>query len=456
MATSTQSDTAEQVKLAAEAFLYGYPLVYCLREIAKFPAGPNLVGPQALPYNTFGYARRLLGPDAHFVSPNNDTLYLMAMCDVRQGPLVLHVPETDDRYYVLQFVDAWTNNFAYIGRRATGTAEAHYVLAAHDYQGDAPDGMRVVRAPSGVFVIAGRIAVDGEADLPAVHALQDQFTLTPLSVVRGGAAPGPMAGVPQADGRVGQDLRWWEEFRVALAAFPPPAADAPFLAICQQMGLTSAESPYVDPDPTLAQILVAGQQAAQDKLEELIQTAARPVNGWQNTLHIFDYNDDYFEIGTLTDPQWRIPDRKIAYVTRTVAARAGLWGNHGYEANYQLVYVDGDNQPLSSEHRYELHLPAPPPVDAFWSLTMYDAHEFYLVENALHRYSIGDRTPGLAYGADGSLTIYLQKDSPGADKEANWLPTPQQGGFRPIMRMYQPKQPILDGSYLLPAIQRVE
>jgi hypothetical protein len=315
--------------------------------------------------------------------------------------------------------------------------------------------MPVVHAPSGVFAIVGRIAVSGEADLPAAHALQDQFTLTALSVYQGGAEAAPVAGVPQADGRVGPDLRWWEEFRVALAAFPPPAADAPFLAICQELGLTAAQSPYADPDPALASILVAGEKAAEEKLEELIKSAAKPVNGWQSSLRLFDYNDDNFEIGTLPDPQWRIQDRPVAYVTRAVAARAGLWGNHGYEAAYQIVYVDADNQPLDGEHRYELHLPAPPPVDAFWSLTMYDAHEFYLVENPLNRYSIGDRTPGLTYGVDGSLTLYLQKDSPGADKESNWLPTPQQGGFRPILRMYQPRQPILDGSYLLPAIQRV-
>ena len=454
MAQPSNPNVAEQVKLAAEAHLYGYPLVYNLREIAKFPAGPNLVQSEPLPYNAFGYARKLLDPKAHFVSPNNDTLYLVAMCDVRNGPLVLHVPDTKDRYYVLQFVDVWTNNFAYIGRRATGTAEARYLLAAHDYNGAVPEGMQVVHAPTGVFVIVGRIAVNGEGDLPEAHALQDQFTLTALNVYRGGAAPELAAGVPQADSRVGPDLRWWEEFRVALAAFPPPAADAPFLAICEKFGLTSAESPYVALDPALAGILVAGQKAAEEKLEELIKSAAQPVNGWQNTLRIFDYNDDYFEVGTLKDPQWRIPDRKIAYVTRAIAARAGLWGNHGYEANYQIVYVDADNQPLSGENRYELRLPTPPPVDAFWSLTMYDADEFYLIANPINRYAIGDRTPGLKVGADGSLTIYLQKDSPGAEKASNWLPTPQQGAFRPIMRMYQPQQPILDGSYILPAIQR--
>lgn len=454
MTQSTNSQIEERVKLAAEAFIYGYPLVYNMHEISKFPAGPNLVGPQPLAYNTFGYARELLDPQAHFVSPNNDTLYVIGVCDVRNGPLVLHTPDTQDRYYGLQFVDAWSNNFAYIGRRATGTKEAHYLLTSHEYSSEIPAGMQVIHAPTGLFVIVGRLAVNGTADLPAVHALQDQFTLTPLSVYQGGPAPATVSGVPQADPGVGEALKWWEEFRVALAAFPPPVADAPFLAICKELGLLASKSPYINPDPELAKILVAGQKAAEEKIEELIQSAAKPVNGWQNVLHVFDYNLDFFEIGALDAPEWKIPDRKIAYVTRTIAARAGLWGNHGYEANYQIVYVDADNHPLNSANRYELHLQSPPPVEAFWSLTMYDAHDFYLVENALNRYSIGDRTPGLKYGADGSLTFYLQKDSPGAEKASNWLPTPQQGAFRPIMRMYQPQQPILDGSYILPAIQR--
>lgn len=169
------------MKGAAEAYIYGYPLVYSMREIAKFPLGTSALGP-ALPYNTFGPARHLLDSNAKFVSPNNDTLYLMAMCDVRKGPLVLHVPETHDRYYVLQFVDAWSNNFACIGRRSTGTTERNFLLAARDYPVEGLDEMVVVRAPTGIFAIVGRVAVNGAADLPAVHALQDQFTLTPLSV----------------------------------------------------------------------------------------------------------------------------------------------------------------------------------------------------------------------------------------------------------------------------------
>ncbi len=203
VASAASADVAEHVKLAAEAYIYGYPLVYNLTEMAKFPGGPNLVGPQALPYNTVGYARQLLGPDAHFVSPNNDTLYMIAICDVREGPLVLHTPDTADRYYVLQFVDAWTNNFAYIGRRATGTAEADYVLAARDYAAPIPEGMHLVCAPTGMFAIVGRIAVNGEADLPTAHALQDQFTLAPLA----GGEPTAVAGVPEPDARVRDDAQ---------------------------------------------------------------------------------------------------------------------------------------------------------------------------------------------------------------------------------------------------------
>jgi hypothetical protein len=210
---------AEQAKDAAETYIYGYPLVYDLKAVADSVEGsPTL--PIHAPYNSFAYARQLLGPETKFVSPNNDTLYVIGQCDVRQGPLVLHVPDTHDRHYVLQFVDAWTNNFTYIGRRATGTAEAEYLLTDPAYDGPVPGDMTVVPVPTGVFSIIGRVQVDGDADLPAVHALQDQFTLTPLTVHQGAATPPAVAGAPQPDPRARQDLAWWERFRVALAAFP--------------------------------------------------------------------------------------------------------------------------------------------------------------------------------------------------------------------------------------------
>ena len=444
---------AEQVKDAAEVYVYGYPLVYNLQEVAGFVEGGGSL-PFHAPYNTFAYARQLLGPETRFVSPNNDTLYVVGQCDVRQGPLVLHVPDAADRYYVLQFVDAWTNNFAYIGRRATGTAEAEYLLVGEGDDGPVPEGMTVVACPTGVFTIVGRVQVDGEADVPAVHALQDQFTLTPLSVHQGAAAPPAVAGVPKPDPRVGEDLAWWERFRVALAAFPPPAGDKAFVALAERFGATTAESPYVDPDPGLAEVLVAGQQAGQARIEELAKGSGDAPGGWTIAVHLFDYNLDRLGPGTIDSPEWKIPDLTKAYATRAAAARLGLWGNHGYEAAYAFIHQDSGGDTLNGAHAYEVTFNPPPPADAFWSITMYDTPDYHLVANPIDRYSIGDRTPGIAYGDDGSVTIYLQTEAPPGDKHANWLPAPA-GDFRPILRMYQPGPSVLDGTYVLPAIRKV-
>jgi hypothetical protein len=449
MTTLRNEQQAARIKAAAELYVYGYPLVYSLREVDGIATGHSSL-PVSAPWNTFGYARDLLGPETTFVSPNNDTLYILAALDLRAGAQVLHVPDTADRYYVLQFVDAWTNNFAYIGRRATGTAEARYLLAAPDDPVEAPAGMQLLRAPTGVAAIVGRVQVDGATDAPVVHALQDQFTLQPLHEHTGNGRP---SGTALPDARVSDELRWWESFRVELAAFPPPPADAPFLAIAETLGLTAAESPYVDPDPELAATLIAGARAGQQQIEQLAKGGAPPPSGWTSAMHFFDYNTDYLGIGTIDAPEWRIDDRARAYATRAAAARAGLYGNHGYEANYEIVYVDADGEQLNGAHRYELRLDAMPPVDAFWSLTMYNVPKFLLEANPIDRYSIGDRTPGLDVADDGSLTIIMQRESPGPGKEANWLPTPA-GDFRPVMRMYQPKSAVLDGTYALPAIRR--
>jgi hypothetical protein len=442
VASMAIADSTQRAKTAAEVFVYGYPLVYSLTETAGFAEGHSSL-PVSAPWNEFGYARELLGPETEFVSPNNDTLYVLAALDLRSGPLTLHVPDTADRYYVLQFVDTWTNNFAYLGRRATGTAEREFLLVGPDDDTQGPD---VVRAPTGIATIIGRVQINGDADAPAVHALQDAFTLT-------SASQDVPAGVPRPDPRVREDLRWWEALRVDLAAFPPPAGDAPMLELAATLGLTGAESPYVDPDPELADALVAGAAAGQAQIEELTRGGVAPRNGWMSAMHSFDYNLDHFGPGTIDAPEWRIADRRQAYAVRAASARGGLYGNHGYEANYEFIYVDDGGDQLTGSRRYELRLEELPPVDAFWSLTMYDVPRFLLVANPIDRYSIGDRTPGLQFADDGSLTIYLQHESPGPEREPNWLPTPA-GDFRPIMRMYQPRERVLSGDYVLPPVRR--
>lgn len=437
------------VQAAARAYVYGYPLLYNLEEIGKLPAGRGaLAAGKAVPWNSFWFARELLGPSAKFVSPNNDTLYLLAPLDLSAGAVRIDVPDTHDRYYVLQCVDAWTNNFAYIGRRATGTSAGSFTFVAPSFEGTVDDGSTVVRSPSSVAMVVGRLQVDGAADLPAVHALQDQFTVT------GPAGPGE--GIPTPVDGVAEDLAWWERFRVALAAFPPPEGDAPFVAMLGRLGLLEEDSPYLDPDPALAEVLRAGAAQGAEMIEQLASGGGGGEGGWVSAKHYFDYNLDHFEVGTIDDPAWKIEDRSKAAVTRAVAARAGLWGNHGYEANYDIVHTDGDGEPLDAAHTYEVTFSPPPPAEAFWSLTMYDVPDYYLVENPIDRYSIGDRTPGLVYADDGSVTIYLQASSPGAARESNWLPTPASGRFRPILRTYQPGAAIQDGTYPMPSIVRTD
>ena len=447
--------TDKKLSLAAEAYLYGYPLVYCVQEIVNTASKPSIAW--SAPVNTFAYARELLGPETEFVSPNNDTLYTMAMVDLTQEAQVLHLPDTLDRYYVMQFIDAWTNNFAYLGRRATGTKEGYYLLAGPNWEGEVPSGLTLLRAPTNVFAIVGRYATTGGDDLAKVWAVQDDTWLTPLSLFpdrpdNSQRALGDWDLAPY-DEHVNEDLKFWEQLRAWMQLFPPSAIDRAYQKKFEPLGLLAEESPYVNPDPALAKTLKAGEAEFWAFMEANL-APGEPVNGWSFTVTAFNYNLDHLGIGTLDTPEWKFADRATAFFFRAVIARVGLWGNNTYEAAYPSVFLDEHGEQLNGAHKYVLHFDELPPVDAFWSVTMYDIPKFYLVENPINRYTIGDRTPGLRYNPDGSLDIYLQHESPGPDKESNWLPAPE-GDFRPILRMYQPRPKALDGTYVLPPVRRV-
>ena len=436
--------------LAASAYIYGFPLVFNLDQVNRYVSEGVGANPAAA-FNSFSHARTLAGPEDTFVTINNDTLYSMAQVDLAVGPVLLHVPDTAGRYYVLQFVDAWTNNFAYVGHRATGTGEGDFLLVPPGWTGDAPEGVTVITFPTRVASIVGRWACAGPADFDAVHALQDATTLTPLDSTAGAA------GLPAPDPAVAEGLVFYEKLRLWSQAFPPAPRDHELQAGLTAIGLGDSDgSPYASPAADLADAVRAGYAAGVQTLQQALTSGASPeVNGWKLTFHAFDYNLDYFEVGALDDEAFKISDPKLRIVERAAAAKGGLWGNHPYEAAYIMTYLDDHGEQLTGERTYTLHLDPTPPVGAFWSLTMYDVPNFYLVANPISRYSIGDRTPGLIYEDDGSLVITISATRPVDGKAAsNWLPAPK-GEFRPVLRMYEPAPAVLDRSYIVPAITRV-
>ena len=431
--------------LAADAHVYGFPLVVDLQAADGFTRqGMGSLAPA--PFNSFSHASKLAGPQDRFVSINNDTIYSIAQVDVSGGPVLLRVPDTAGRYYVLQFVDAWTNNFAYVGRRATGTAAGSFLLVPPGWKPDAPDGAPVIEFPTNVATIVGRWACDGPADLDAVRALQSGLSLEPYGT------QAPPVGVPEP-AAVPAELAFFEQMRTWMQAFPPSGPDRAYQQRFAPLGLLDPATPYADCPPGLAKALTVGADGAKQKMEAVLEAGglAPVVNGWTLTFHMFDYNLDHLGPGTIDDPAWKITHRDTSYLARTLAARGGLWGNHGYEAAYPMTYTDADGDRLDGRNQYTIKFDQEPPVDAFWSITMYDLPDFYLVANPIDRYSIGDRTPGLRRDADGSLTIVIQHEQP-ADT-SNWLPAPA-APFRPIMRLYQPQAAVLEGSYKIPPITK--
>ncbi len=422
--TATTSPAGDPAALAADAYVWGSPLVITERTLQTFA---RLVGLNRLTWQT-----KLSDPSSRIVvGPNVDTLYSIAVLDLRAGPMALTLPRITDRYYTYQFIDAWTDSFAYVGTRATDSRAGTWVVTPPGWHGALPAGSTQIAAPTNQVFLLGRFLVRDRADIVNVDKLHSSISLRPMGTPRSvtiGAPPGQPAAVGA------QGASFYDELGDALAINAPASdADRAALARYASLGIGPQQHPYANGTPAARAALATGVKRGEATVAAASASQGHAVDGWTTKLNI----------GTYTDP-----------LTRAVVARYGWGANIPQEAVYASSTADGSGQAYNGSHLYVMHF-APnslPPVHAFWSVTLYGPDRF-LVANSLQRYAIGDRTPGLVHNADGSLDLYVGHNAP-PGHESNWLPAPT-GPFQLSLRMYLPEAPILDGTYRLPPLQLV-
>ncbi len=417
----------DDAELATTAFVGGYPLVVTMRTLRSLGA---LVGTNALFWQT-----ELSGPTSRvIVAPNRDTFYSVAVLDLRAEPLVLTLPEITDRYVTYQFLDAWTDSFAYLGTRETGGRAGTWIVTPPGWTGNVPEGMEQVASPTPQLFLLGRLAVEGEGDAAAIAAVRAEASLQPLSGALGEPAPGVPPALGTAAGTaqdVPTDASFFDELLEALAVNPPTT---PFQAALFRELATRFDLPEGGPvpgDPAVVSVLDDAAAAGDARIDEAVDSEGGPVGGWAVRPDIGRYGDDL--------------------LGRALVARVGWGANVDEEAVYPVGRVDAAGDPLSGEHTYRITFPPGglPPVDAFWSLSVYGDDMFFTAHPS-GRYTTGSEDPELVAGPDGSVEIVLAHEEP-ADAR-NWLPVPA-GPFVLMVRLYLPGSAILDGSYQLPPIE---
>ncbi|MGW9331154.1 DUF1254 domain-containing protein [Bosea sp. NPDC055594] len=436
----------EDFWLATDAYIYGYPLVTMemtrrvLTNVAE-PAGTKAPMGQLIKMRQY--------PDASFkavTAPNADTLYTTSFFDVGQEPWVLSVPDMKGRYFLLPMLDGWTNVFQVPGTRTTGTGPQTYAITGPGWKGTLPAGVKEYKSPTNIVWLLGRIYCDGTpADYAAVHKLQDEFKLVPLSAYGKPYTPPP--------GKVDLSLDMKTPVREqvnrmdAVAYFtllcelmktnPPSEADAPALAKFARLGIVPGQS--FDASKFKFDFVRRVPEVGYDRimLQFKINKAITRENGWAYTTKTGIYGTDYLMRGLVT--------------------AIGLGANRPQDALYPVSKTDMDDRKYSGANKYVMRFPKGrlPPVEAFWSVTMYDPAMFF-VDNPLNRYSISPRqNPKM--NPDGSTDLYIQHETPGKDLESNWLPAPA-GDFVLMLRMYWPSETnptILDGSWTIPPAKKV-
>ncbi len=445
---SEQTTISEQeaYEIAVEAYHYLYPLALMdvtRRVMSNVPPG---VKEGLGPMNVFHHFTAF--PKAEFravVRPNFDTLYSFAWLDLTKEPMVVSVADTGGRYYLLPMLDMWSDVFAVPGKRTSGTGPAAWAVAPKGWSGALPAGVERIESPTAYVWIIGRTQTNGPADYDAVHKVQAGYKVTPLSQWGKPAAAPVFAPDPSVDMKTDpmaqvatmDAARYFSYGAELMKLNPPHATDWSQVARLKRIGLVPGQSFNFAAAP--AAVKAALDRAMVDGpavMKAKGPTMARVVNGWQMN----------------TDSMGVYGNR---YLTRAIVALIGLGANQPEDAIYPLNVGDAGGKPMDGAGKYVMHFAKDelPPVGAFWSVTMYDAEGFQ-VANVLNRFAIGDRD-ALKFNGDGSLDLYIQAVSPGADKESNWLPCPASGLLGVTMRLYAPKAQALDGRWNPPPIKKV-
>ncbi len=429
--------------IGADAYVYLYPLV--TMDVTRAQA-TNVEAGKTMgrgPANQFTNVPAF--PTADFrdvVRPNFDTLYSVAWLDMSKEPMVVSAPDTNGRFYLLPMLDMWSDVFASPGSRTTGTQKVSFVVVPPSWKGkDLPEGLQRIDAPTPFIWVVGRTKTDGPDDYDAVHKIQAGYTITPLSQWGKAATPAKVTIDPKIDMKTPPkktvDGMTGEEFFAYAAELlkvnPPHITDQPIIAQMKRIGIEPGKSfDAAKLSPAVAKAVQGAPEAAQKLMEWKVPTLARVVNGWSMNTDTMGVYGNY-------------------YLKRAIVAQLGLGANLPEDAIYPLNLGDEKGTPLSGANNYTLHFEKEelPPVDAFWSVTLYDSEGFQ-VGNSLNRFAVSSWMP-FVYNADGSLDLYFQNASPGEKKEANWLPAPA-GAFNLTMRLYGPKTAALTGRWNPPPV----
>lgn len=443
---------AEARAIGIESYVYAYPLV--TMEITR-RVMTNVAVPEENRAPMGQFVRKRSYPDASYrdvTAPNADTLYTTTWIDVSKEPWILSLPDMKDRYALFPMLDGWTNVFQVPGKRTTGTKAQTYAITGPGWSGELPAGVTEYKSPTGMVWILGRIYSTGTpADYKEVRALQDKISVVPLSAYGKPYTPEPATVDPAIDMKTAvreqvdalDAAAYFKLFAELLKTNPAAADDAPMLDKLAKIGVVPGQDFDVAKlDPAVAKGLAGAPKPAQDLIMDWMKAGIvagdfKLENGWLFTTKTGLY-------GT-------------SYVQRALITAIGLGANRPEDAVYPTSKGPDVAATYSGEKKYVMHFDKgqQPPVNGFWSLTMYDAGYFF-VENPLNRYNLSQRNK-FKTNPDGSIDLYIQNESPGKTKESNWLPAPK-GEFILMMRLYWPKEQapsILDGSWKVPGVREV-